>query len=315
MKYSYFFIRMTFTLLLGFFATILKGQTPQDGLMMEARRACALASYDFGFFNQYWEGDLLRENQTIATVQRMSVLPMLAIGIHDRINFYISAPFIKTRSTKPNGGKFAGVKGFQDVAIALKGHWLKQELGKGKLNGFATIGFSTPMTNYLSDYLPYSLGFGAPELSYRAILQYETVKGPYFRAAGAYLWRGYTESERDYYYNNGSYYTAWMDVPSAWQYEAVIGTWLLNKQLKIELFWNGVKSTSGDDIRPYNAAQPTNKVMSDRIGFTAQYSFKEIKGLGLLAGHSRLINGRNTGKINNSVIGVTYQFNYLKAKN
>lgn len=289
-------------------------QTPSDGFMMEGRRACVLFSFDFGQFDHYWEGPTLRVNETIATVQRMKALPMIAVGIHDRLNFYVGAPWVKTQSTQPNGGKFAGASGFQDIILAFKGQWLKQQIGTGKIDGFASVGFSTPMTNYLSDYRPYSIGFGAPELSYRAILQYETGKGLFFRGTGAYLWRGYTEAERDYYYNDGSYYTAWMDVPSAWQFEFFTGKWFLDRHLKVELFYKGLKSTSGDDVRPYNAAQPTNKVMSDRVGLTAQYFFKNARGLGILLSHSRVVHGRNTGKINNSVIGVTYQFNYLKPK-
>ena len=54
-------------------------QTPSDALMMPSRRACVLASHDFGKFNQYWEGDLLRQNQTIATVHRNTALPMVAV--------------------------------------------------------------------------------------------------------------------------------------------------------------------------------------------------------------------------------------------
>lgn len=290
-------------------------QTPSDGLMMKSRRACLLASYDFGKFNQYWEGSLLRENQTIQTVHRNTALPMVAVGIFDKLNFYVGAPYVSTRSTVPNGGKFAGVKGFQDIYLGFKYQILNKKMENGNtFSALATIGFSTPMTNYLSDYMPYSLGFGAPELSYRGILQYEFEKSIYVRGAAAYLWRGYTEAERDYYYNNGSYYTSWMDVPSAWSFEGIVGAWLFNKSLKVELSYVGLKSTSGDDIRPYNAAQPTNKVQWDRVGLSAQYYVEQVKGLGILAYHTRVVNGRNTAKINNFGVGITYQFNYLKPK-
>ena len=314
MKLNFLTKKVPIGMLLSLLTLSIHAQTPSDGFMMPARRACALVSTDYGQFDHYWEGATLRINETVATVQRFQALPMVAVGIHDRLNFYVATPWIKTQSTEPNGGKFAGASGFQDITIAFKGQWLKQELNAGKLDGFATIGFSTPMTNYLSDYRPYSIGFGAPELSYRAIVQFETNKQVYFRAAGAYLWRGYTEAERDYYYNDGSYYTAWMDVPSAWQFDGIAGAWFLDRQMKVELFYAGLKSTSGDDIRPYNAAQPTNKVMTDRVGFVAQYYLKKVDGLGFLLSHSRVVNGRNTGRFSNSVLGITYQFNYLKPK-
>ncbi|PSR15266.1 MAG: transporter [Bacteroidetes bacterium] len=290
-------------------------QTPSDAIMMEARQACLLLDYNQGSFDQYWEGTLLRENQTIATVKRNAVMPMVAVGILDKLNFYVGAPFIKTESSEPNGGKFAGASGFQDLLVALKYRIINKVTDKGTFSVLATVGFSTPVTNYLPDYMPYSLGLGAPELSYRAIAQYKWKSGLYLRGAGAYLWRGYSEAEREYYYNNGSYYTPWMDVPNAITIEGIVGFWLWNNSIQLELNYLGSKSTSGDDIRPYNAAQPTNDIEMDRVGLLAHYYFSKIKGLGVVAYHNRVINGRNTAKINTTGVGVTYFFNYLKKQN
>ncbi len=290
----------------------LKAQTPSDALMMPSKNICVLFSYDMGTFDRYWEGSYLRSNETIATVDRNMVLPMAAIGILDNLNFYVSLPYISTESSEPNGGKFTGARGFQDIGFALKYRPIRTELGPGRISFLGTAGFSTPFTNYLSDYRPYSIGSGAPEFSLRAIGQYELNSQLYFRASAAHLWRGYTEAERDYYYNNGSYYTAWMDVPNAWTYEAILGKWLFNTSLKLELSYSSLTSTSGDDIRAYNAAQPTNKVEVDRLGFSAQYYFKSIKGLGVVAYHNRVVNGRNTPKMSNTGFGLTYQFNVIK---
>jgi hypothetical protein len=171
------------------------------------------------------------------------------------------------------------------------------------------------MSNYLSDYMPYSLGLGTNEVTLRGILHYQLDKGMYVRLAGAYLWRGQTETERDYYYNNGSYYSTFMDVPNAWNYNATIGTWLFDYSLKVEASYMALKSTAGDDIRPYNSPQPTNKVEVEQVGFFAQYYFKKlepVKGLGVLAYYSNMINGRNMGKFSNIGVGATYQF---KVKN
>jgi hypothetical protein len=65
---------------------------------------------------------------------------------------------------------------------------------------------------------------------------------------------------------------------------------------------------SGDDIRKYNAAQPTNKVEIDQVSVNAQYFFKNIKGLGVLAYYAQIINGRNMAKFTNIGGGITYQF-------
>lgn len=292
--------------------TCLKAQTPSDALMMKSKNICVLFSYDMGTFDRYWEGSLLRSNETIATVDRNTVLPMAAIGILDNLNFYVSLPYVSTDSSEPNGGKFTGARGFQDIGFALKYRAIRTDLGKGTFTALATAGFSTPFTNYLSDYRPYSIGSGATEFSLRAISQYQWNNGFYVRGALAHLWRGYTEAERDYYYNNGSYYTAWMDVPNAWTYEGIIGKWFFDTSLKLELSYMSLTSTSGDDIRAYNAAQPTNKVEFDRLGFSAQYFIKSIKGLGVVAYHNRVVDGRNTPKLSNTGFGITYQFNVIK---
>lgn len=303
MKNHIFFLAIFLFLMNG-----IRAQTPTDAIMMKQRESCFALIYDHGAFDKYWEGGYLRSNGTIATVRRNTVLPMVAIGFFDRLNLIAAAPYIQTESSEPNGGKFAGAKGFQDLSLALKAEVVNRQAEKGELAFLATLGFSTPLTNYLSDYRPYSIGFGANELSLRGILQYKWNNGLYARAALAYLWRGQTKAERDYYYNNGSYYTAWMDVPSAWHYQGTLGKWMLDNSLKIEAVYTGLRSVSGDDIRPYIAPQPTNKVHEGLLGASAQYYFSKPKGLGLLAYFSQMLSGRNTGKPSIFGGGITYQF-------
>src|SRR5690606_18668395 len=119
----------------------------------------------------------------------------------------------------------------------------------------------------------------------------------------------------DYYYSNGSRYSNYMDVPHAWSYEGVLGFRALDNKLRLELMYAGQTSTSGDDIRAYNAPQPTNKVNFDRVGLFAQYFFNEVGGLGILAYHHQVVNGLNTGKLTNTGVGITYQFNFKKKEN
>jgi len=311
-RFSWPHLLVTLTLLCIWSPNPLRAQTPSDALMMPYKNICVLFAYDMGSFDRYWEGGYLRSNETIATVDRNTVLPMAAIGILDDLNFYIGLPFISTDSSEPNGGKFTGARGFQDIGFALKYRTIQKTLGNGELSVLTTAGFSTPLTNYLSDYKPYSIGSGAPEFSLRAISQYQLSNGWFVRGSLAHLWRGYTEAERDYYYNNGSYYTAWMDVPNAWTYEGIVGKWFFDYSFKLEFNYTGLDSTSGDDIRAYNAAQPTNKVKFDRIGLSAQYYFKSLKGLGVVAYHNRIIDGRNMPKLSNTGFGITYQFNPFK---
>jgi len=300
--------RIYYLLLLLTCVGVAQAQTPLDAIMMKQKESCFALIYDHGSFDEYWEGTVLRTNETIAEVTRITVTPMIAIGLHDKLNFYISVPYVKTESSEPNGGLLEGAEGFQDLNLALKYEIINKELWKGKLAVYAATGYATPITNYLSDYRPYSLGNGTNEWSIRGIVQYKMDMGLYVRAAGGHFFRGETRVERDYYYNNGSYYTSWMDVPNAWEYNGVIGMWLLDNSLKLEANIYGQHSTSGDDIRKYNAAQPTNKVVFDQLGFSAQYFIKQVKGLGVLAYYSQMFDGRNVGKFTNFGAGLTYQF-------
>lgn len=301
----------SFVLLLAFYLAFPganQAQTPTDDLFMNQRESCIALIYENSSFDEYWEGSRLRANGAIATVKRNTVMPMIAIGLFDQLNLIVAAPFVQTASTEPNGGKFIGAEGFQDLNLALKGRVLSKQAGPGEVALLATAGFSTPMTNYLADYMPYSIGLGANEFNLRGILQYKLNNGIYARATLAYLFRGQAKAERDYYYNNGSYYSAWMDVPSAWNYQAVAGAWLLADVLKVEASYTGLKSTSGDDIRPYAAPQPTNKVSIGQAGILAQCYLKKPKGLGGLAYFSQTLHGRNMGKASIFGAGLTYQF-------
>ncbi|WPP52781.1 transporter [Catalinimonas niigatensis] len=296
-----------FTALL-FYVKPTHAQTPTDALMMNKRELCFALMYEYGSWDQYWEGTYLRSNATVATLNRNMLIPMVAIGITDKVNLIATLPYVETHSSEPNGGRFAGAKGFQDLGLALKTELLDQQIGKGKLSLLTTLGFSTPTTNYLSDYRPYSIGNGTHELNFRGIAQYQWDQGIYVRGSLAHLWRGQTKAERDYYYNNGSYYTPWMDVPNAWNYDGVLGIWMLDNALRMEVNYMGLRSTSGDDIRRYNAGQPTNKVDVDQLGFFSQYYFKKLKGLGVLGYYSQIVHGRNMGKFSSFGLGATYQF-------
>jgi len=287
---------------------MLYAQTPSDAIMMKQRESCFALVYDRGSWDHYWEGDYLRTHGAVGTFRKMTVMPMLAIGLHDKLNLIVSLPYIKTESDEPNGGFLAGVSGLQDFGVSLKAKVLEKEIGTSKLSLLTNVGYSTPATNYLSDYMPYSLGLGANEFSVRAIGNFKMQNGLYAMVGAAHLWRGLTEIERDYYYNNGSYYTTKMDVPNAWNFNGAVGIWLFDNSLRFEANYVALNSTSGDDIRKYNPGQPTNKIEFGQVGFFTQYYIKQIKGLGVLAYYNTVISGRNWGQSSNLGLGLTYQF-------
>lgn len=281
-------------------------QTPLDGLMMPKGEICLAIVYENTAWDRYWEGSTIRVNQNIGTFTKQIGMPMIVGGITDKVNVILSLPYVKTAAS---AGQLTGAEGIQDFGISVKALFLEKSIGKGKLTGFSNLSFSTPASNYLSDYMPFSLGFGANELGLRAIGKYELDKGPYFRASYAYLHRGATEAERDFYYADQAYYTSKMDVPNAFQGQLTLGSWLFKYRLRVEASLTTIRSTSGDDIRVYSMPQPTNKVNFDRVEGFAQYYFKSGgKGFGLIASYQQAISGRNMGQFSGYGLGITYQF-------
>jgi hypothetical protein len=289
--------------------TIAHAQTPLDGLMMPKGEICIALQYEQGTWDRYWEGTSIRVNQNIGTFTRQIGMPMIVGGITDKVNVILSLPYVKTGAS---GGQMAGVQGIQDLGLSVKALFLEKAIGKGKLTGFSNLSFSTPASNYLSDYMPFSLGFGANELGIRAIGKYELDKGPYVRASSSYLHRGTTEAEREFYYADGPFYTSTMNVPDAIQSQFTLGSWLFNYRLRVEASLTTIRSTSGDDIRTYCMPLPTNKVDFDRVEGFAQYYFKNNgRGLGLIASYQHVISGRNMGQFSGFGLGITYQFKAL----
>jgi hypothetical protein len=300
------YLQLSLGMILWLTPILTEAQTLSDAIMMKQREICFALGYDHGTWDHYWEGPDLRVNDNIGTLTRNTTMAMVAYGITNKLNALVTVPYVQTKSS---GGQLAGVNGFQDISLALKYEAFNTKIGKGKLIVLPVGVFSTPMTNYLSDYQPYSLGLGTTEWALRGIVQYELDNGIYTRGSVAHLWRGQTEVERDYYYNNGSYYTSFMDIPNAWNYQGTLGAWLFKYALQIEATYFVMNSTSGDDIRAYNAPQPTNKVEFSQVNFFAHYFFKKkVKGLGILGYYSQMLDGRNMGKFANLGGGFTYQF-------
>lgn len=281
------------------------GQTPWDEVMMQKGEICAAFMFEHSSWNQYWEGSNLRGNANIGTFTRLMGMPMIAMGLTQKVNIITSLPYV---STNASGGTQVGQSGIQDLSISVKVDWLQKQLGNGRLFFLTNIHFSTPIGSYLSDYMPFSIGVGTPELGIRGIGGYKMDNGLVFRGGLAYLWRGQSEIERDYYYENGSVYSSFMNVPNAINLHGAIGYWTLDNRLRMEATFMSLNCLTGDDIRAYNRPQPTNKMELSQVGGWVQYYINADRGLGALAYFNQTLSGRNMGKATTIGVGLTYQF-------
>lgn len=287
----------------------LTAQTPTDALMMEKGQLCIATLYTHDTWNEYWEGTLKRDNKNVGTLTRQTVMPMVALGVINRVNVIVALPWVRTEAS---GGQVTGTSGIQDLGIWLKGTALDQAIGAGKFTIHAVVGFSTPASNYLPDFAPFNLGLGCTEGSLRGIFQYELNKGPYLRAQAAYHLRSNCTIERDYYYTTQGYYSDKVNMPNAITYGATLGTWLFNNQLKIEATYDGLNTQGGHDIRRQDVGFPSNRMIFTRFGGGLQYFLPYVKGLAVLANGNYILTGRNVGQSTMITGGVTYQFGVWK---
>ena len=283
----------------------LPAQTQLDEILMKKSQLCIAGIGTLDTWDRYWEGTLLRPNGNIGDLNRTSYSLMAAYGLSTKLNVLVNVPFHRTEATQ---GQLRGVSGFQDISAFLKYQLIEKQGNVGKFSLLASGGFSTPMTNYLPDYAPLNLGLGAQELSARAIAHFITKEGWFARTTIGYLHRTFAEIERDYYYTDIDHYSSTVDVPDALHTNIMIGKWLINEVFRTEIGFERLQTLSGHDIRRQDVGFPSNKMESSRIGLGVQYYPPSYTGFGFVAQYWQTFDGRNLGKSQIYMLGVTYQF-------
>lgn len=288
------------------------GQTPTDAIMMEKGQLCVAALYTHDAWDEYWEGTLKRSNGNIGTLTRQTVAGMFSLGITDRVNVLGALPWMKTEAS---AGQMKGVQGIQDWGLWVKARALDIKLGKGSLGFYPVFGVTSPASNYLADYLPFSLGLGATEGVARGILIYELDMGLYVRAHAGYHLRSNTTIERDYYYTTHGVYSDEVDMPNVFSSGGTLGALVLKNNLKIEASYDAMNTLGGFDIRRHDMPFPSNNMDVARASLNFQYYIPFAEGkqiLSIIAAGSHVLSGRNMGQSTAFTGGLTYQFGVWK---
>jgi hypothetical protein len=117
---------------------------------------------------------------------------MAALGLTDKLNLIARLPYIQTKNS---AGNLLGQKGIQDLSATLKYKLYRQ-------NGIslsAVLGGSVPLSNYVPDFLPMSIGLHSPSLTGRIIFNYKHNNGMYLTLHGGYTGRADITVDRDAY--------------------------------------------------------------------------------------------------------------------
>ena len=296
------YLRLLFAVLL-FTAVTAHAQTDMDAIMMNTGQLCNGFVYNHSSWNQYWEGTLKRTNENIGTITTKSVMYMGAYGITDDLNVIAGAPYVWTEAS---AGTMKGMKGFQDVSVFVKWKAVKKTFGKNKLSIFVLGGYSTPLSNYVVDHLPLSIGMGSKNFTGRGMVDF-LHKRWNVTASAAYVRRSNVSIDRTAYYTTEMHYTNEVQMPDAAQYQLRAG--YRGKYLLAEALLNNWTTLGGFDMTRNNMPFPSNRMNATSVGVQFKYSWKSHPDLSFIAGAATTIAGRNMGKACSFNIGAFYALN------
>jgi hypothetical protein len=293
---------------IGLLPLTLKAQTDEDGIMMNKNQICAGPTYSYSSWDHYWEGTFKRNNQNLGTVSTQMIGVMGIYGITKKLNIVGNLPYVWTNAS---AGTLHGEHGVQDLSGWLKWLAVQQNVGKGTISVYAVAGGSVPLTNYIADYLPLSIGLHSRTVAGRLIADYQL--GHFFAtASGTYTWRSDITIDRNSYYTTSLHLTDRVDMPDLWSFNFRTGYRANN--LVLEAVASNMTTPGGFDIRKNDMPFPSNKMNATMVGAHFKYEFKSPKGLLITGGGNYTVAGRNVGQSKSFDIGVFYQLYFSKSK-
>ena len=285
----------------------LQAQTESDALFMAKRNLCGGFVYGNTSWNHYWEGTFYRNNANIGSFKSNSVMAMANYGIGNGLNVIASAAWVDNHVT---AGTLIGQRGIQDINL-----FLKKELWAKEIKGFnsslvAVGGVSAPLTNYVADYLPISIGMRSKTASLR--LLGDVQKGHWYGTASAmYTRRSIVTIDRNAYYTTEMVYSNQVAMPDVFSYNIRLG-WRYGADKYFELLADRINTLGGFDMRKNDMPFLSNNMEAFRVGVNIKYPIPVVNGLSIMATGMQTLTGRNMGKATTFMAGVVYQAAFKK---
>jgi hypothetical protein len=200
------------------------------------------------------------------------------------------------------------MKGIQDLSLMLK--WMafsKRFGGNQRLSVYGVGRVSFPLTNYVVDYLPLSIGMRSKTAGLRAMVDYQ--RGKWFAtASAAYTLRSNVTIDRTAYYDTEMHNTNEVEMPDMSGYSLRAG-YRTNRWIAEGVVEN-MTTLGGFDIRKNDMPFPSNKMNQTQVGANFKYTMKAIKNLELTGGVRYVVAGRNVGQATTINGGVFYLMNF-----
>jgi len=281
-------------------------QTDIDAIMMEKNAFCAGPMYSYSSWKKYWEGTFKRENLNLGKVSTQMYSIMGNYGITRKLNALFSVPYVKTKASV---GTLSGLDGIQDFSLFLKWRPFQKKLGPGKLSLFGIAGVSFPVSDYVADLLPVSIGLKSKTASARVMADYQI--GNWFATGSAtYVLRDNIELDRDAYYTTEMHYSNEVEMPDAANFNFRAG--FRNQRLIAEAVLNSWKTLGGFDITRNNMPFPSNRMNATAAGVNIKYVLPPLPQMSIVAGGMHTLSGRNVGQSATVYGSIFYVFDFSK---
>jgi hypothetical protein len=298
-------ILLTATVLTGL-PFVSQAQTDMDAIMMEKNQLCVGPMYNHNSWKNYWEGTLKRDNENLGTVSTNTFAVMGAYGITGKLNALFNVPYIKTTAS---AGTLHSMQGLQDLSLFIKWMPVEQMLGPGTFSLYTIGGASIPLTNYVVDFLPLSIGLHSKTLSARLLLDYQ-VNNIFVTGSATYVLRDNTKLDRTSYYDTQSHLTNEVSMPDASNFNFRAG--YRSSKLIAEAVLNKWTTLGGFDITRNNMPFPSNKMNATTIGANIKYVVTSNHNLSLVGGGNTTVAGRNVGQATTFYGSVFYILNFTR---
>ena len=282
-------------------------QTEIDAIMMPKHNFCGGLMYSNSSWDQYWEGTFKRNNQNIGTVATQMIGIMGNYGIADNLNVLFGLPYVKT---KASAGTLKGQKGIQDLSLTVKYMPIEESLGNGLFSLYTIGSVSMPLSNYVADYLPLSIGMQSKTGTFRLMADYQLEQGWFATASVAYIARANVKIDRTAYFTTVMHYSNKVELPDVSSINFRLG--YRDEHFIAEAILDRWNTMGGFDIRKNDMPFLSNEMDATRVGVNVKYTFRKIAGLSLIGGGMYTLNARNMGQALQLNAGFFYQMNWGK---
>ena len=242
-------------------------QAPVDGFYPGKGNGAVAVSASFESYDDFFLGDGSTANWA-GDYNTTSVSLYGTYGFTDNLAVALSVPYIMINTINFND-EDVNRDGFQDIGIYAKYKVVNAQMGGMNLTVSPSIGFSTPISNYVVDF--YGLGQGATAVDLRAIVMGMFNNGIFAEVQGAGLVR-------------------FDPAPSGSQFNFKVGYY--NAKFYGDIFYAIQSITGGDDL-----PNPDNfkalGVSYQKAGITLAYNILDM--LGVYVGGAMVLDGSNVG--------------------